>query len=82
MLSAFLQTRSESQRIDIFDDNGASHPVLVPVSALRLLINILSETGKGCAVCVTPIHADLTTQEAAGLLSISRPVPSAVAGAR
>ena len=73
MLSAFLQTRSESQRIDIFDDNGASHPVLVPVSALRLLINILSETGKGCAVCVTPIHADLTTQEAAGLLSISRP---------
>ena len=72
-LSAFLQTRSESQRIDIFDENGASHPVLVPVSALRLLINILSETGKGCAVCVTPVHAELTTQEAADLLNVSRP---------
>jgi len=72
-LSAFLQTRSESQRIDIFDENGASHPVLVPVSALRLLINILSETGKGCAVCVTPIHAELTAQEAADLLGVSRP---------
>ena len=68
-----MQTRSESQRIDIFDDNGASHPVLVPVSALRLLINILSETGKGCAVCVTPVHAELTTQEAADLLNVSRP---------
>ena len=73
MLSAFLQTRSESQRIDIFDENGASHPVLVPVSALRLLINILSETGKGCAVCVAPIHAVLKTQEAADLLNVSRP---------
>lgn len=39
---------------------------------LRLLVNILSETAKGFAVCVTSIHAKLTTQEAADLLNVSR----------
>ena len=34
-LSAYLQTRAETQRIEIFDDNGAAHPIRVPVSALR-----------------------------------------------
>ena len=34
-LSAYLQTRAETQQIEIFDDKGASHPVRVPVSALR-----------------------------------------------
>ena len=35
-LSAFLRTRAETQRIEIFDDKGASQPVRVPVSALQL----------------------------------------------
>lgn len=72
-LSAFLQTRAETQQIDIVDDKGASHPVSIPVSALRLLVDVLTEIGEGNAVSIIPIHAELTTQNAADVLNVSRP---------
>ncbi len=73
-LSAYLQTRAETQQIEIFDGRGASsHPVRVPVSALRLLVDVLTEIGEGNAVSIIPIHAELTTQDAADLLNVSRP---------
>lgn len=72
-LSAFLQTRAETQQLDILDDQGASHPVRIPVSALRLLVEVLTEIGEGNAVSVIPIHAELTTQDAADVLNVSRP---------
>lgn len=73
VLSAFLQTRADTQQIEIFDDKGASHPVNVPVSALRLLVDVLTEIGEGNAVSIIPIHAELTTQDAADVLNVSRP---------
>jgi len=72
-LSAYLQMRSESQQIDIFDERGAAHPVCVPMSALRLLVDVLTEIGEGNAVSIIPVHAELTTQEAADVLNVSRP---------
>jgi excisionase family DNA binding protein len=72
-LSGYLQTRSETQQIEIFDDKGAAHPVSIPTSALRLLVDVLTEIGKGNAVSIIPIHAELTTQNAANLLNVSRP---------
>ena len=72
-LSAFLQTHAETQQIDIVDDKGTSHPVSVPVSALRLLVDVLTEIGEGNAVSIIPIHAELTTQDAANVLNVSRP---------
>lgn len=73
ILSAYLQTRAETQQIEILDDKGAAHAVRVPVSALRLLVDVLTEIGEGNAVSVIPIHAELTTQEAADVLNVSRP---------
>lgn len=72
-LSAVLQTRAETQQIEILDDQGAAHPVRLPVSALRLLVDVLTEIGEGNAVSIIPIHAELTTQEAADVLNVSRP---------
>ena len=72
-LSVYLQTHAETQQIEIFDDKGAAHPVRVPVAALRLLVDILTEIGEGNAVSIIPIHAKLTTQEAADVLNVSRP---------
>jgi excisionase family DNA binding protein len=72
-LSAYLQMRSETQQIEIFDDKGAAHPVRVPMSALRLLVDVLTEIGEGNAVSIIPVHAELTTQEAADVLNVSRP---------
>ncbi|MCM2317859.1 MAG: helix-turn-helix domain-containing protein [Pseudomonas sp.] len=72
-LAAFLSTKLETQRIDIVDDEQRSHTVELPVFALRLLDEILGELAMGNAVKVVPIHAELTTQEAADLLNVSRP---------
>ena len=72
-LAAFLATRFETQRIQIFDDKNQAHQVELPTSALRLLVDILAELAGGNAVKVVPIHAELTTQEAAALLNVSRP---------
>ncbi|WP_322995551.1 helix-turn-helix domain-containing protein [Castellaniella sp.] len=72
-LSAHLQTRSNTQQIDILDDKGTTHSVHLPVSALRLLVDVLTEIGEGNAVSIIPVHAELTTQEAADALNVSRP---------
>ena len=72
-LSAYLQTSADTQQIEIVDDRGASHPVRVPMSALRLLVDVLTEIGDGNAVSIIPIHAELTSQEAADVLNVSRP---------
>jgi excisionase family DNA binding protein len=72
-LAAFLSTQLETQRIQIFDAKNQAHQVELPTSALRLLVDILSELAEGNAVKVVPIHAELTTQEAADMLNVSRP---------
>ena len=72
-LSAVLQTCSETQQIDFRDGKGAVRGVSIPTSALRLLLEVLTEIGRGNAVSIIPIHAELTTQEAADVLNVSRP---------
>jgi excisionase family DNA binding protein len=72
-LAAFLSTKLETQRIEILDDEQRPHTVQLPAFALRLLDEILSELAMGNAVKVVPIHAELTTQEGADMLNVSRP---------
>ena len=45
----------------------------LPLSAARLLVKIVAEIAKGNSVAVMPLKPELTTQEVAELLNVSRP---------
>lgn len=48
-------------------------PISIPANIFRTIIKMLVEMGNGNAVAVVPVSAELTTQQAADLLNISRP---------
>lgn len=58
-------------RVRITDDDGAE--LELPAAAVGLLVHLLTEMAEGNAVTLMPIHAELTTQQAADLLGVSRP---------
>ena len=72
LLAARLR-EDEPLRLRISDDPSPEGTFNLPASALRLLVRILEEMARGNAVTLIPVHAELTTQEAAGMLNISRP---------
>lgn len=45
----------------------------IPMSAFKMLYSILAEMAKGNAITFIPVHAELTSQQAADFLSVSRP---------
>ncbi len=69
-LDAVLQ-RGELSRAEL--TGPGNQPLHVPASVLHALARIVHELARGNAVTVMPVHAELTTQQAASLLHISRP---------
>jgi len=54
-------------------DRRVDPPIAIPASAARVLMQVLDEIGRGNDVRIVPVQAEVTTQEAADLLNISRP---------
>ncbi len=53
-------------------ENEQAH-ITMPPGMLAPLMEMLSQLASGNAVTIVPIHAELTTQQAADLLNVSRP---------
>ena len=71
-----LAARKLGKRLSVrirVGDGEDSEPVVVPTSAVRLFLHMLAEMSQGNAVTLIPTHAELTTQQAADLLNVSRP---------
>ena len=53
--------------------NGESDDLVLPGHVLQILLDVLSEISKGNAISLIPHHQEVSTQEAASLLNVSRP---------
>jgi len=65
-------TATESVRVQAEGGTGKKS-VTVPRQAFELFLEILGQMANGNAVTILPLHAELTTQQAADLLNVSRP---------
>lgn len=70
LASIIEQLDSEQPEIEIEE---MSEKIKIPLSALKLLGDILKAMGQGKLISIVPIAAEVTTQAAAEILGCSRP---------
>lgn len=72
--SRTLAKYAEEDRVSLtINGQQSKDELILPGTVMDLLLNILSELSQGNAINVMPVHAELSTQEAANLLNVSRP---------
>lgn len=73
--SRMLSKYADADRVQMTlkASNGQAEDLVLPGPVLQMLLDILSEMARGNAISLMPIHHELSTQEAANLLNVSRP---------
>ena len=72
-LAPMLESAKGTMQLHVIKPSGEDETVTIPKVAFRLLLAVLTEMASGNAVRLIPHQAELTTQEAADLLNVSRP---------
>jgi excisionase family DNA binding protein len=65
--------KRDRMKIVVRAGDDQSSAIELPRAAVDLLVRILIEMAEGNAITLIPIHAELTTQQAASMLGVSRP---------
>ena len=68
-----FRSKRRRMRYRVETENGPEDAVAIPAAAAALLERILAEMAQGNSVTLMPVHAELTTQQAADILKVSRP---------
>ncbi|MFF5721657.1 helix-turn-helix domain-containing protein [Streptomyces buecherae] len=70
----YLVEHQDASQIQVsVRDGGDREPLVLPREAVELLASLLAHLGAGRAVSIVPSDAELTTQQAADMLHVSRP---------
>lgn len=72
-LAPIAAAGSATVEVKISPQPEKTETVILPRGAIQLLVQFLTEMSQGHAVTLMPIHAQLTTQQAAEILGVSRP---------
>ena len=70
---ALEPTPAGPDSVRLLMEEPVEQQIVLPAAAARLLAEMLAELANGNAVSVVPLQAELTTQQAADLLGVSRP---------
>lgn len=62
-----------AKSLQLVTDDNRHEMITIPPGALRLMVDVLTQLGQGRSVTILPEKAELTTQEAADYLNVSRP---------
>lgn len=72
-IKAYLARHHEQETVRLVVVDEQDESLVVPRGAVELLARILAHMAAGEGVSIVPLHAELTTQQAADLLNVSRP---------
>lgn len=60
-------------QLSLRGSNGETDELVLPGHVLQILLDVLAEVSQGNAISLIPYHQEISTQEAANLLNVSRP---------
>lgn len=60
-------------QLSLRGSNGETDELVLPGHVLQILLDVLSEISQGNAISLIPYHQEISTQDAANLLNVSRP---------
>jgi excisionase family DNA binding protein len=69
----YLMRHPDQAVIPVAGEHGGEDALILPREAVSLLVFILAQAAEGRGITVMPSHAELTTQQAADILNVSRP---------
>ncbi|MGY1898490.1 helix-turn-helix domain-containing protein [Nocardia gipuzkoensis] len=69
----YLMQHPAEQTIRVSSEHAGDDALVLPREAVSMLAFILAQAAEGRGVTVVPSHAELTTQQAADMLNVSRP---------
>jgi excisionase family DNA binding protein len=72
-LLAALLKKQPAYPVQLLGEGQSADQIEIPAPAMRLLVDALAEMAQGHAVTLLLVQEEITTQQAADLLNVSRP---------